>query len=121
MTISPTRFTTDELRLICRALNTYGVITNNPATNSEIDDAGALSSRIYRENFRIGMDNEPPAHTNTDSMGVAGTGPFTPEQLFGNQLGDRQNGALIKVCRECGCLSASDTKHVEWHNKVADL
>jgi len=58
-----TTFNRDELKLISRALNFYG---DHPEYMSEDRyvtepvEAKSLATRIYRENFRIGMENEPP-------------------------------------------------------------
>lgn len=61
--ISPTRFTLDELKLISRALNLYKVASYvHPVPQEDRDIAAAIAVRIYRENFRIGVDNEPPLY-----------------------------------------------------------
>lgn len=68
--VSPTRFTIEELQLISRALNSYtpkqGLGRRD--ANMEINDSANLETRIYRENFRIGMDNEPPLYKDADSL-----------------------------------------------------
>jgi hypothetical protein len=65
MEISATRFTPDELKLISRALNTYTPNAdrfNENEAMAEIADSRNLATRIYRENFRIGMENEVPKY-----------------------------------------------------------
>jgi len=57
---------------------------------------------------QAGGDGEPDHRTKE----------FTMTELFGNQIGAKIHGELVKKCMECGSLVAGSYKHVEWHNKL---
>lgn len=46
---------------------------------------------------------------------------FTVKELFGESRVLVLDGNPVKTCKECGAIVAEPAKHVDWHNKVADL
>ena len=53
-----TEFSQEELKLISRALNAHAKRDEKWNTPTEGKEATDLASRIYRENFRIGVPND---------------------------------------------------------------
>ena len=46
---------------------------------------------------------------------------LTEADLFGNQLGDMQNGRLVKLCGVCGGLAGDTARHLTFHNALNRL